>query len=73
MPIDFTISQNAYFVIVAAILIALTVVFIRLILAATRALNAYADDRKLRTAMALDDLDEVPESQSNGVTATSKR
>ncbi|AWB86616.1 hypothetical protein [Mycetocola zhujimingii] len=73
MPIDFAISQNAYFVIVTAILIALTVVFIRLILAATRALNAYADDRKLRTAMALDDLDEVSESQSNGVTATSKR
>lgn len=63
MPLDYAIAQNAYLILVAAIVIALTVVLIRLILAATRALNAYADDRKLRTAMVLDEVDAADEAR----------
>ena len=57
MPLEMDIAWTVYTILVIAIVITLAVVVIRLVLAATRALNAYADDRKLRTALALDQLD----------------
>ena len=66
MPFEYAIWQYVYLAVVAAVLMAFAVVIIRLILAATRALNAYADDRKLRTALALDELDGVHDPQSAG-------
>jgi uncharacterized membrane protein len=53
------IGWALYLIVIAAIVLTLFVVVVRLILAATRALNAYADDRKLRTALALDEVDPV--------------
>jgi hypothetical protein len=60
MPYDMNIGWTIYTILVVALLLTFAVLVIRLILAATRALNAYADDRKLRTALALDKFD-VPE------------
>ena len=49
---------------IVAFAITLLVLLIRLMLAATRALNAYTDDRKLRTALVLDEVDPVDESRA---------
>jgi hypothetical protein len=54
MPLGYELAWTVYLVLVVALVITLAVVVIRLMLAATRALNAYAADRKLRTALALE-------------------
>lgn len=59
MPLEMNIGWTVYMILVVVLLITFAVLVIRLLLAATRALNAYADDRKLRTAMALDEIDRV--------------
>ena len=51
------IAWTLYTVLVIALILTLAVLVIRFLLAATRALNAYADDRKLRTAVFLDDVE----------------
>lgn len=56
MPVDYDIAWTVYIILVA-LAITLAVVAIRLMLAATRALNAYTDDRKLRTTLILDEFD----------------
>lgn len=64
MPLGQDLAWTLYaifLVAVVALAITLVVVLIRLVLAATRALNAYTDDRKLRTAMGLDEVDPVKE------------
>lgn len=54
MPLEaLDFAWTTYLVIVLTVLIGV-VVLIRLMLAATRALNAYTEDRKLRTALILD-------------------
>ena len=63
MPLEMDIAWTVYTILVIAIVITLAVVVIRLVLAATRALNAYADDRKLRTALALDELDPLDDAR----------
>lgn len=57
MPLEMDIAWTFYTILVLALLLTLVVLVIRLLLAATRALNAYADDRKLRTALFLDDVE----------------
>jgi hypothetical protein len=54
MPLGYDLAWTVYLVLVVALVITLAVVVIRLMLAATRALNAYAADRKLRTALVLE-------------------
>jgi hypothetical protein len=49
----FDFAWTAYLVVIVILLIGV-VVLIRLMLAATRALNAYTEHRKLRTALILD-------------------
>lgn len=51
VPLDF--AWTAYLVIVFTVLIGV-IVLIRLMLAATRALNAYTENRRLRTTLILD-------------------
>jgi hypothetical protein len=46
-----------------ALVATLAVVVIRMMLAATRALDAYTEARKLRTAMVLDEFDPVDEAR----------
>lgn len=66
MPLGFDLTWTIYpifLVVVFALAITLVVLLIRLMLAATRALNAYTDERKLRTALVLDDVDPVHETR----------
>ncbi|MCP2032682.1 putative membrane protein [Okibacterium sp. HSC-33S16] len=63
MPLGLDLGMNigwiVYLIVVFALVVTFAVLLIRLILAATRALNAYTDDKKLQTAVALDELDPV--------------
>lgn len=63
MPLGIDLLWSFYPLLLLALAVTVAVVAIRLMLAATRALNAYADDRKLRTAMFLDEVDPVDETQ----------
>ncbi|MFU8947834.1 hypothetical protein ACLRGF_14010 [Mycetocola zhadangensis] len=63
MPLGMDIGWTLYLIVIAAIVLTLFVVVVRLILAATRALNAYADDRKLRIALTLDEVDPVNDAR----------
>jgi hypothetical protein len=66
MPIGQDIAWTLYAIfLVVALTITLAVILIRLMLAATRALNAYTDDRKLRRALVLDEFDPVDETRAN--------
>jgi hypothetical protein len=63
MPFAFVdFAWTAYLVVIVTLLIGV-VVLIRLMLAATRALNAYTEDRKLRTALILDGDPSVEDSR----------
>lgn len=64
MPTEYDIAWTVYLVLVVALATTLAVVVIRLMLAATRALNAYAEARKLRTALVLDEFDPVDETRA---------
>ncbi|GGE90448.1 hypothetical protein [Mycetocola zhadangensis] len=64
MPLGMDIAWTAYTALAIVLIVAIAVVVIRLLLAATRALNAYADDRKLRTAIALDEIDAMDDARS---------
>lgn len=64
MPLGYDITWTVYLILVVALVITLAVVVIRLMLAATRALNAYTDDRKLRTALVLDEFDPADETRA---------
>ncbi|WP_411721356.1 hypothetical protein [Mycetocola sp.] len=63
MPLEIDLLWSFYPLLLLALAITLAVVVIRLMLAATRALNAYTDDRKLRTALALDEVDPADETR----------
>ncbi|MET4639477.1 hypothetical protein [Mycetocola sp. 2940] len=63
MPLEIDLLWSFYPLLLLALAITLAVVAIRLMLAATRALNAYTDDRKLRTALALDEVDPADETR----------
>lgn len=68
MPLGSDLTWTIYpifLVVVFALAFTLVVLLIRLMLAATRALNAHTDDRKLRTALVLDEVDPVRETQGS--------
>lgn len=63
MPTEYDIAWTVYLVLVVAVVTTLAVVVVRLMLAGTRALNAYTEDRKLRTALLLDEFDQADETR----------
>ena len=62
MPFGYDLAWIIYIIFIAVLVLTLAVVVIRLMLAATRALDAYADDRKLRTALLVDEFDAADEA-----------
>lgn len=66
MPIGQDIAWTLYTIFLVALValaITLVVVLIRLALAATRALNAYTADRKLRTDLLIDEVNPADETR----------
>lgn len=63
MPTEYDLLWRFSPLLILALVVTLAVIAIRLMLVATRALNAYTDDRKLRTAMVLDEVNPVSETR----------
>jgi Ni/Fe-hydrogenase subunit HybB-like protein len=68
MPLGFDLSYSIaplFLLVIFAFVVTLAVLLIRLLLAATRALNAYTDDRKLRTALVVDEFSPADETRAS--------